>query len=117
LAKTVLSDASQQAHKQEASILSDALTQSCCFKQSQADRSSQSGRSTSTRSTQHDASVSSLQQKAILANDFDKTKICAIDAEVESFLTYLSQIDNNDVDKFLLYTQRRSTGVMHNIMS
>jgi hypothetical protein len=34
----------------------------------------------------------------------DRAKIYALDADVTSFLTYLCQIDNNDVDGFLLYT-------------
>jgi hypothetical protein len=50
--------------------------------------------------------VSSLQQKAILANDLDNSKIRAIDAELDSFSTYPCQIDDNDVDKFLSYTAK-----------
>jgi hypothetical protein len=108
LAETVLSDASQRAHMQETNILSDASTQSRRSKQSQprAGRSGQSGRSTSTRSTRSKASVSSLQQQAILANALDKAKFCALDAEVDSYSTYLRQIDDNDVDAFLLYTAK-----------
>jgi hypothetical protein len=108
VAKTVLSDASQHVHRQKASILSNESTQSCCSKQSQsrAGRSGQSERSTLTRSTQYNALVSSLQQKAILANDLDKAKIRALDAEVDSFSTYLRQINDNNVDEFLLYTAK-----------
>jgi hypothetical protein len=106
LAKTVLSDVSPQARQTEPSILSNASTQSCCSKQSYANRSGQSERSSLTRSTHYDASVSSLQQRAILANDLDRAKIYALDADVASFLTHLRQIDNNDVDGFLSYTAK-----------
>jgi hypothetical protein len=103
-AETVLSNASQRAHQQETSILSDASSRSRCSKPSRTERSSRSG--VLARSIRNDDSVSSLQQKAILANNLDRTKISAIDAEVSSFSTYLGQIDDNDVAEFLLYTAK-----------
>jgi hypothetical protein len=102
-AETVLSNASQRAHQQETSILSDASSRSHRSKPSCTERSSRSGVLARIR---NDDSVSSLQRKAILANNLDRTKISAIDAEVSSFLTYLGQIDNNDVAEFLLYTAK-----------
>jgi hypothetical protein len=50
--------------------------------------------------------VSSLRQKAILANDLDRAKIYALDTDVASFSTYLRQIDDNDADGFLSYTAK-----------